>query len=111
MNEGFLVGCIIVKNGESSVGEAIASIRAHVDTIVLMDTGSTDATISIALQAGVTIHTMKWSDDFALARNTVASKCKAEWVLMIDADEQLEWNGKQSLKLWLQENGDTNCIY
>ncbi|MWC28293.1 glycosyltransferase family 2 protein [Paenibacillus sp. MMS18-CY102] len=110
MNEEYLVGCIIVKNGEASVGQAIASIREHVDAIVLMDTGSTDATISIASQAGVTIHTMKWTDDFALARNTAASKCNSEWILMIDADEQFEWNGKQSLKQWLQQNGDTKCV-
>jgi glycosyltransferase involved in cell wall biosynthesis len=66
--------------------DCLESIK-HFDEIVIVDTGSTDRTIEIAEGYGDVYH-FKWIDDFAAARNFSLSKCTADWILIIDADER-----------------------
>lgn len=60
-----------------------------VDSIVIVDTGSEDNTIEIAKKYTDKIYHFEWCDSFAKARNFAKSKATGEWILSIDADEQL----------------------
>lgn len=84
-----LAAVMIVKNEQQNLGRCLGSIRELCDEIIIVDTGSTDATISIAESFGAHIFHRRWNNDFAAARNESLSHTNADWVLYIDADEML----------------------
>jgi tetratricopeptide (TPR) repeat protein len=80
---------MIVRNEERFLADCLHSLTGIVDEIVIVDTGSTDASIPIAQAFGATIVESRWQGDFAAARNLALEHCAAEWTLYIDADERL----------------------
>ncbi|HNR33665.1 MAG TPA: glycosyltransferase [Candidatus Hydrogenedentes bacterium] len=78
---------MIVRNEERCLRRCLESLRGVVDEIVVMDTGSTDATPSIAREFTERVHAIAWRDDFAAARNAAIDRCEGDWILVIDADE------------------------
>lgn len=81
---------IIVKNEERCIERCIKALANAVDEILLIDTGSKDRTIEIAKKyKQVKIVHFKWCDDFAAARNFGINNIKTDWVIWIDADEEL----------------------
>lgn len=88
---------IIAKNEEEMIQNCLESVK-NADEIVFVDTGSSDRTIDIASKYTDRIYIKKWEDDFSKAYNHVASLCDGEWILSIDADEQLEDGGLDKIK-------------
>lgn len=81
--------CIIVKNEAEQLSRCLASVQALVDEIVLLDTGSTDDTITIAQSFGAQVQHFVWCNDFAVARNECLKYASGDWILVLDADEVL----------------------
>jgi len=81
---------MIVKNEEGTLGHCLASVQTLVDEIVIVDTGSTDGTLAIARQYGARIFQHPWRDDFSAARNESLRHCSGDWLLVLDADEDLD---------------------
>jgi GT2 family glycosyltransferase/tetratricopeptide (TPR) repeat protein/glycosyltransferase involved in cell wall biosynthesis len=81
--------CLIVKNEEKFLGQCLESVRGLASQIVLVDTGSTDRTVEIAKQHRAEVYHTAWTDDFSAARNTALEHATGDWVLMLDADEEL----------------------
>lgn len=82
--------CWIVKNEEDTIIRSIQSLKAAVDDIVVVDTGSTDNTVQVARALGARVEHFTWIDDFAAARNYAMGLTKNELVLFLDADEWFE---------------------
>lgn len=81
--------CMIVKDEEATLGRCLESVAGVVDEICVVDTGSTDATVDVALRHGARVEHSAWTDDFAAARNVSLAMATGEWVLVLDADEAL----------------------
>ena len=81
--------CMIVKNEKQNLPRCLASVTPYVDEMIIVDTGSQDETPEIATQYGAKVKNFKWSDDFASARNYALSQVSGDWVLVLDADEEL----------------------
>jgi glycosyltransferase involved in cell wall biosynthesis len=81
--------CMIVKDEEVMLGDALDSVRGLVDEMIVYDTGSSDATVEIAKAHGATVIEGEWRDDFAWARNQTLNYAHGLWVLWIDADERV----------------------
>ena len=81
--------CLIVKDEERFLGQCLASVKGLADQIVVVDTGSTDRTVEIAREHGAEVHSFAWCDDFSAARNAALEHVTGDWVLMLDADEEL----------------------
>jgi glycosyltransferase involved in cell wall biosynthesis/tetratricopeptide (TPR) repeat protein len=81
--------CLIAKNEQKFLGQCLASVRELAAQIVVVDTGSSDRTIEIAKQAGAEVHEFAWNDDFSAARNEALKFATGDWVLFLDADEEL----------------------
>jgi tetratricopeptide (TPR) repeat protein len=94
--------CMIVKNEESSIPQVLISVKNVVDEMVILDTGSTDRTVEIAKEFGARVHHFQWCNDFSAARNEVLNYVQGDWVLVLDADEVLNWeivpHMKQAMK-------------
>ena len=80
---------MIVKNESGCIEACLESIK-DADEIVIVDTGSDDATVEICKKYTDKVYTdYLWQDDFAEARNVSLSRCTTDFVLIIDADEVL----------------------
>jgi glycosyltransferase involved in cell wall biosynthesis len=80
---------MIVKNEEANLASCLDSVVDLVDEIVVVDTGSTDRTVDIAIERGARVVHFAWCDDFAAARNAAIEAAHGEWIFWLDADERL----------------------
>ncbi len=89
MARGTLSVCMIVRNEARMLPECLNSIAGVADQLVIVDTGSSDDTVSIATSFGAQVHHFEWMDDFAAARNESIRHATGDWILWLDADERL----------------------
>jgi tetratricopeptide (TPR) repeat protein len=81
--------CMIVKNERENLPQCLASAKPYVNEMIVVDTGSNDETPEIAAKYGAKVSYFAWQDDFAAARNYSISQASGDWILILDADEQL----------------------
>ena len=81
--------CMIVRNEAHHLPKALASVKGIAAEIVVVDTGSTDDTVSIAAAMGAKVLHFEWIDDFAAARNAAIEAASQPWILSLDADQML----------------------
>lgn len=79
--------CYIAKNEAKNLAKSIKSLKNQVNEIVVVDTGSTDNTITVARKLGARVYSFPWQDDFGKARNFALSKAKGDWLILLDTDE------------------------
>ncbi|MBM5804335.1 MAG: glycosyltransferase family 2 protein, partial [Cyanobacteria bacterium K_DeepCast_35m_m2_155] len=94
---------MIVRNEAERLERCLASVAGFVDEMVLLDTGSSDATAAIAERCGAVVHHMAWPGDFAPARNQALQHVRGDWVLVLDADELLLEQAKEPLRQLMAE--------
>jgi glycosyltransferase involved in cell wall biosynthesis len=80
---------ILTKNEEKNIIEVVTNAKNCTDEVLIIDSGSTDATVKLAAETGARIAYRAWDDDFAAQRNFGLTETKAKWVLYLDADERL----------------------
>ena len=88
---------MIARDEAALIGRALESARAHVDRMIVLDTGSTDATPQIAKALGAEVAHFVWCDDFARARNAALDLSDAAWNLVLDADEWIQDGAQAAL--------------
>lgn len=89
--------CMIVKNEERVLARCLDSLAAVMDEIIIVDTGSTDATKEIAKKYTDKVYDFTWTGSFSDARNFAASKATKEYIYTADADEYLDEENQQKL--------------
>ena len=89
-----LTAALVVKDEEEHLSACLESLSGIVDEIVIVDTGSIDASPKIAERHGARVLNEPWRDDFAHARNVGLDAATGEWILYIDADERVELTGQ-----------------
>ena len=87
MRKNTLSLCMIVKDEEFFLDQCLASAKDYVDEIIIVDTGSSDATKEIAGAYTDQIFDFVWNDNFSDARNYSLAKASGDWILVLDADE------------------------
>lgn len=85
-----LAAAIIVKNEAHHLRRCLPSLRDLCDEIVLVDTGSSDDSVAVAIEHGATVLHRPWDGDFSAARNLGLDATDAQWILYIDADEEVQ---------------------
>lgn len=85
-------------NEEKNLPRALSSIRDLSDEIIVCDMHSNDKTKEIALKAGAKIFEHERSGYVEPARNYAISKAIYEWILILDADEEIPMTLKKVLK-------------
>ena len=83
---------IITHNEEVNIGRTLASVQTLVTDgkgeIIVVDSGSTDRTVEIAKSYGAKVFVEEWKG-FAAQKNSAIDKAKGDWILSLDADEEL----------------------
>jgi tetratricopeptide (TPR) repeat protein len=102
--------CMIVKNEEKFLPRCLESVKDHVDEIIIVDTGSTDSTVEIAKGYNAKIYHHAWENSFSKARNYSLKYATCEWILILDADEEVDKEDTHKLKDVIKEDG-VNVIY
>lgn len=88
--EPLLSLCMIVKDEEAVLERCLTSVKDYVDEIIIVDTGSTDATMEIASRFTNQLYSFEWINDFSAARNESLKHARGKWILVLDADEYFE---------------------
>ena len=96
--------CMIVKNEERFLGQCLASVKDIADELIVIDTGFTDRTVEIAREHGAQVGHFEWCNDFAAARNASIAPATGDWILFLDADEELSPAEKQTLPALLDSD-------
>jgi glycosyltransferase involved in cell wall biosynthesis len=79
---------IITLNEEANLARTLASV-SWADEIVVVDSGSTDRTREIAESFNAKFYNETWKG-FAAQKNSALAKATGEWILSLDADEEVE---------------------
>lgn len=101
--------CMIAKNEQHWLPMSLGSCKPWVDEIILVDTGSTDSTIQIAEQHGAKVFHHPWQGDFSLHRNQSLEYATGHWLLVLDADEELDQQAMPQLRSFL-EAASEDCL-
>ncbi len=78
---------IVTLNEAANLPRTLKSVRG-LGEIVVVDSGSTDATVEIAGRAGARLFNEQWKG-FAAQKNSAIAKATGEWILSLDADEEV----------------------
>ncbi|PJA29263.1 MAG: hypothetical protein CO189_02995 [candidate division Zixibacteria bacterium CG_4_9_14_3_um_filter_46_8] len=89
--------CMIVKDEEDNIARCINSIKDVVDQIVVVDTGSQDRTAEIAKELGAEVYFHPWQNSFSEARNHSLKYATCDWIIYLDADEELFEEDRKAL--------------
>lgn len=82
--------CMIIKDEEQWMEKCLGSICKVADEIIIVDTGSTDRSREICNAFGAKVYDFIWTESFAEARNFGIQQATGEWILWLDADEQID---------------------
>jgi glycosyltransferase involved in cell wall biosynthesis len=82
-----ITACLIVQDEQEHLPAALESV-AFCDEVVVVDGGSTDATIELARAAGARVIENPWPG-YAKQRNVALDAASGEWVIEVDADERV----------------------
>jgi len=93
---------IITKNEENNIERCLESL-SWVDEIIIIDSGSTDNTLNVCKNYNCSITSSKWLG-FGKTKQLAVSKTSHNWVLSIDADEEVSRELASKIKLLLKSN-------
>jgi len=96
--------CMIVKNEEENLKRCLESVKDIVDEMIIVDTGSKDSTVPIAKLFGAKVYDFLWTGDFSEARNHSLKFATGDWILLMDADDELEKEDREKVLELTHEN-------
>ena len=94
--------CYIVKNNAAELEISLKSLSNSVDEIIIVDTGSTDETVTVAEKFGAKIFYETWQDDFSTPRNVAIKNAMGDWIIFLDADEYFSEETAQNIRMAIE---------
>ena len=98
--------CIIAMNEEDNLPRCLASV-AWADEIIVVDSHSTDRTREMAAEAGARVIERDFPG-YIEQKNFAMSQATHDWVLCLDADEELSPELSASVQAALEDPGDAD---
>ena len=88
---------LITYNEEKNLARTLDSIIEIANEIIIVDSGSTDKTLEIADRYNASVYSEEWKG-YGMQKNSVIEKCGGEWILLIDADEEISRDVRNKIK-------------
>ncbi|MGL4653246.1 glycosyltransferase family 2 protein [Cetobacterium sp.] len=101
---------MITFNEEKILRKTLESVKDLADEIVIVDSGSTDSTEAIAKEFGARFYTESWKG-YGPQRNSAIEKCSGNWILNIDADEEISDKLKIKIEEITRDESNTKEIF
>lgn len=101
-----LSAVIIAKNEEKNIGDCLTGLQ-FCDEVIVVDSGSSDATVELASKKGARVYSNGFVD-YAAQKNFGIGKALGEWVLLVDADERVTPELADEIKVVLAHPGADN---
>jgi glycosyltransferase involved in cell wall biosynthesis len=92
--------CLVVRNAERTLDEALARVCPFVGEVIVVDLGSTDRTAEIAREYGAAVIA---AGDRAEAKRRALARASGEWVLWLRAEDRLDEQDAARLEPLLRE--------
>jgi GT2 family glycosyltransferase/tetratricopeptide (TPR) repeat protein len=102
--------CMIVKDNERTIAAAVESMKPWADEIIVVDTGSTDATPEICRRLGCRVYHFPWPDSFSVARNESLKYARGAWIIWIDSDDVIDAANGRNVRELLKRPIDANIL-
>jgi (heptosyl)LPS beta-1,4-glucosyltransferase len=96
-------------NEEKNLPRVVASVRGLADEIVVVDTESTDHTRQVAKDLGCRVYTHKNTGIVEPVRNFSIAQAKGDWILLLDADEEVPPDLKKYILKIISDNSADYC--
>ena len=96
---------IITFNEEENILRTLASVKDIAYEIIVVDSGSTDRTVEIAKGFGAKVFIEEWKG-FAAQKNSALDKCTCDWILSLDADEEVSNELAEEIPRWFPDPYD-----
>ena len=93
---------IISKNEEKFIADAVKS-ALFADEVLVLDSGSTDGTCTVAQQLGAKVLHQDWLG-FGAQKNKAVELAKNDWVFVLDSDERITPELQSEILNTLQES-------
>lgn len=87
---------VITLNEQENIGRCIDSVQGVADEVLVVDSGSTDATYRIATEKGARFISHAW-EGYSAQKNYADGEAAYPWILSLDADECLSPALRQAL--------------
>jgi len=94
-----LTVAIITLNEEANLPRVLGSVVGVADEVVVVDSGSTDRTREVARERGARVFNRTFTD-YSEQKNFAAAQASHDWVLSLDADEELSPELRESVQRW-----------
>ena len=101
---------MIVRNESAHLADCLESVKNEVDEMIIVDTGSTDDTLSIAQRYTPNVFTLPWQNDFSAARNFAIEHATGDWILALDADEEVQCQDPLSFHSLINKEKDKEAF-
>ena len=90
--------CLIMKDEADVCARVLRSAQPFADELIVVDTGSSDATVEIARSCGAKVSVFEWNDNFSAARNDAFSKAGCDYLMWLDADDVVPESSAQQIR-------------
>jgi len=94
---------LAVFNEEKNLPACFDSVKDWVDEIVIVDGGSSDRTVTVAKRYGARVIETTNPPIFHVNKQKAIDACKGDWILQLDADEQVSLDSREEILKILPE--------
>jgi len=101
--------CMLVRDEEANLGGCLEGVAGLFDEIIVVDTGSSDATRMVAEKYGAKVFDFPWIDDFAAARNESCRHASGQWIFWLDADDRIDAVNRRRLQEVIEKLPPVSC--
>ncbi len=102
---------MIVRDSADMLEETLGTIAPIADELLIVNTGSDDATLSLIEKYSAKTLTFEWADDFSAARNFTMEHATEDWILWLDAGETIDAEETAALKQFIANEASPDSAY
>lgn len=97
---------LATRNEEQNIARCLESVKDIAHEIIIFDEQSTDKTVSIAKSYGAHVFETAHHDNFHITKQKAIEKAQGEWILLLDADEEVSKELAKEIRYILNASND-----
>ncbi len=110
MDKVAISAVVLTRDEEKNLESCLGSLD-FCEEVIIVDDGSTDKTEEIAKKYSAKIYRRALADDYASQRNWAMEKASHDWILFVDADEQVSKDLRKNLTGIIEKSNQFSTYY